>query len=107
MKVFLTPTLSLQASETVLCLKCVMVQWVGFDDVRLVIATSQWGLGLRPPSEAGQERLTTPAQCRNVGGTSPKRLFDLVVLTEKGTKEVCRKTLASSHAVHIQALTLL
>lgn len=66
MKVFLTPTLSLQASETVLCLKCVMVQWVWFDNVRLGIATSQWGLGLESPSETGQERLTAPGWGRNV-----------------------------------------
>lgn len=53
-------TFSTSLSNTVLCLKYVMVQWVGFDHVNLVIATYQWGLDLEPPSETWQERLTTP-----------------------------------------------
>lgn len=87
--------------NTVLCLKHVTVQWIGFDHVKLVIATYQWGLDLEPPSKMWQERLMTPGQCRNIYGTSPKRLFDLGLLVEKGTREVCRKTLDSSHALHI------
>lgn len=65
-----------------------------FDHVRLVTATYQWGLDLKPPSKTWQKRMTVPDQCRNVCGTSPKRLLDLGLLVEKGTRGVGGKTLA-------------
>lgn len=75
-----------------------MVQWVGFDHVRLVIATSQGGVGLEPPSETWQGSSQCLVSVEMFVGQAQRGLG---LLTEKATREVDGKMLDSPHVPHI------
>lgn len=82
----------------VLCLKHVKVQWVGFDHVRLVIATSQWGVDLEPPSETWQGSRQCVVSVEMFAGQAQRGLG---LLTEKTTRDVDGKMLDSPRVPHI------